>query len=323
MMRLIARRLAHGLVAFAGITFIVFSLVHLAPGDPVQRHLGGLQARHASPGLERQLREELGLDLPIPTQYVRWLGRAATLDFGRSFVDRRTVRDRIAERLPATLALNLAAFLLALAVAVPTGLVSAAKRDGLFDRGSRFVLLLLYTVPSFIGALFLIELFSVRLGVFPLFGMRSGPSSGIGDVFMHAVLPVLALAYGQLALFARFTRGAVIESLGEEFVTAARARGLSTFEITLRHGARNAMIPLVSLLSVVVPYLLSGSVIIERIFRWNGLGNLFFEAVVARDYPTVMGLSILTAMLTLAASIAADVLYAVLDPRMREGEGAR
>jgi peptide/nickel transport system permease protein len=322
-LRLIARRLVHGLVAFAGITFVVFSLVHLAPGDPVQRHLGGLQARHASVELERQLRSEMGLDRPLLVQYFDWLRRAATLDFGRSFLDRRPVRQRITERVPATVALNASALIVALLIAIPVGLASAARRDGWFDRGSRFVLILLYAIPAFIGALFLHEIFAVRLGLFPLFGMRSAPSAGALDFGRHMILPVLALAYGQLALFARFTRGAVLESLGSEFVIAARARGLSGTEVVVRHGARSAIVPLASLLSVVVPYLLSGSVIVERIFRWDGLGNLFFEAVGARDYPTVMGLAIVTAVATLVASIAADVLCVAVDPRVREGEVSR
>lgn len=322
MLGLLARRLGHALVAFAGITFTVFVLVHLAPGDPVDRYLGGIQARHSSPEMERQLRAELGLDRPLAMQYLDWLHRAATLDFGRSFIDRRPVRDRIAERLPATLALNLAAMILALLLAIPIALRSAARRDGPFDRGSRFLLMVLYALPSFVGGLLLLDLFAVRLGWFPLLGMGANPSPGFGDVVRHAALPVLALAYGQVALFARYTRSALIDSLGQEFVTAARARGLSWAEIMVRHGLRSALIPLVSLLSVVVPSLLSGSVIIERIFQWNGLGSLFFDAVTMRDYPTVMGLAILTALLTLAASIAADLLYAALDPRVREGESS-
>jgi peptide/nickel transport system permease protein len=314
---LIARRVGHALVAFAGITFVVFLLVRIAPGDPVDRYLGGLQARHATPELETQLRREMGLDKPFVSQYVGWLKRAATLDFGRSFIDRRPVRERIGQRLPATLALNMSALVLALAIAIPVALLSAARPEGPFDRAARLVLLFLYAVPSFLGALALLDLFAVRLGWLPLLGPGIEVESFFG-VVRHAALPVIALAYGQVALFSRFTRSALIESLGQDFVTAARARGLSWWEILTRHGLRTSLIPLVSLMSVVVPSLLSGSVIIERIFQWNGLGNLFFDAVVARDYPTVMGLAILTACLTLAASVAADILYAVLDPRVRE-----
>jgi len=313
---LITRRLGHALVAFAGITFVVFFLVQLAPGDPVDRYLGGLQARHATPELERSLRQEMGLDRPILVQYGNWLARSVTLDFGRSFIDRRPVRERIGERLPATIALNVSALALSLLLALPIALLSAAKRNGPFDRSSRTVLLFFYALPSFVGAIALLDLFAVRLGWFPLLG--PGWSSSPAELIRHAVLPVVALSYAQVALFARFTRSALIDSLGHEFVTAARARGLSWIEILLRHGLRGAMIPLVSLMSVVIPSLLSGSVVIERIFGWNGLGDLFFEAVLARDYPTIMGLAILTATLTLVASVAADILYAVLDPRVRE-----
>lgn len=316
---LIARRLGHSAVAFAGITLVVFLLVHLAPGDPIDRHLGGLQSRHATPELERQLREELGLDRPLASQYVAWLTRAATLDFGRSFVDRRPVADRIAERLPATLALNVTALVVVILTALPLALVSASRPNGLFDRGSRFVLLLLYAVPVFVGSLALLDLFAVRLGWFPLLGPGSDASLSASDRVRHMALPVVALAYGQVALFARYLRGALVDALGQDFVVAARARGLSWASILLRHGLRSALVPLVSLMSVVVPLLLSGSVIVERIFRWDGVGSLLFDAVTARDYPTVMGLTILTALVTLLASIAADVCYALLDPRVKEG----
>ena len=193
---------------------------------------------------------------------------------------------------------------------------------------SAVVFFLLYSLPTFWIALLLVEWFSVRLGVLPLFGMTSDGYADMSvgqrllDRTRHLVLPVVTLTYAQLAIFARFSRSALAEVIGQDFITTARAKGVSDRGVVLRHGLRNALLPLITLLGLTIPLLLSGSVIVEEIFQWDGIGRLYFESIRARDYPTVMGLTVVTAVMTLMAGLLADVLYAVADPRVRLGERA-
>jgi peptide/nickel transport system permease protein len=323
------RRLAHAAITFLGITIVVFLLVHAAPGDPVSYFIGGAGAGGVSPAIVAALRAEYHLDDPLPERYVRWLAGVVTLDLGRSFVDRRPVTTRIAEKLPNTLLLNLLALGIALVLAVPSGLLSALRHGGWFDRASGLFFFLLFSLPSFWVALLLMQLLSVRLGWLPLFCMTSGNydeltiGGRIADRTFHLILPVVTLAYAQLAVFARFTRAALLETGRKEFITAAIARGLSRPRAMAHHALRNALIPLIALLGLVVPYLISGSVIIERIFQWDGVGRLFFESILARDYPMIMGLTIATAILTLLASFLTDVCYTLADPRVRLDAGTR
>ena len=311
MLSYLARRVLYAIVTFVGITIAVFVLIHAVPGDPVDYYIGSLGPRGVSPEVLDSLRREHHLDRPLAVQYFYWVRGAATFDFGRSVIDRRPVEARIAEKLPNTVALNLIAFLCAIAIALPLGLLNAAKPKGWLDRGSGVVLLLLYSLPSFWVALLLMELFSIRWQILPLYGMGSA---------RHFVLPVITLAYAQIAVFSRFSRAAMLDVVGQDFITTARAKGLGEGHVILRHAFRNALIPLVTLLGFVIPYLISGSVIVERMFQWDGVGNLYFDAILARDYPTVMGLTVVTAVVTLFATLLADVLYAVVDPRIRLGE---
>jgi peptide/nickel transport system permease protein len=239
------------------------------------------------------------------------------------------VTHRIARRLPNTFLLALLALILALILASPAGLLSAVRPNRWFDRSSGLTFLLLYSLPSFWAALLLMQLFSVKLQILPLYGMTSPeydqlPLLGkIADRIVHLVLPVITLAYAQLAIFARFSRSALLEVIHQDFIVAARAKGLSESAVVLRHAFRNALIPLITLLGFVIPYLISGSVIVEQLFQWDGVGKLFFQSVLDRDYPTIMGLTVLTAVFTLIANLAVDLLYRVADPRIRvEGRHA-
>jgi peptide/nickel transport system permease protein len=185
----------------------------------------------------------------------------------------------------------------------------------------------LYSLPSFWVALLLIQWFSVKFGVLPLFGMVSNdyaeltPAQQFADRVRHLVLPVITMTYAQLAIFARFTKAAVTEVIRQDFIIAARAKGAGNASVLWRHAFRNALMPLITLLGITIPYLISGSVIVEQIFQWDGIGLLYYDAVLSRDYPTVMGLTVATAVVTLLASLLADIFYAVADPRVRLGEG--
>jgi peptide/nickel transport system permease protein len=318
----VIRRLLYALLTFFGITVLTFALIHSVPGKPVF----GLRVPQATlDAIEQQFR----FDRPIGEQYLLWLRGIVTLDFGQSIVDRRPVSQWILERLPRTLLLNLIAFALAAAIGIPIGLWSGARTNRLFDRGSSIVFFLLYSIPTFWLALLLAELFSVKLGILPLFGMVSDHyeelsiGARIVDRLRHLVLPVTTLAVGQVAVFARFSRSALSEVIRQDFITTARAKGVGNAGVVWRHAGRNTLLPLITLLGLTIPYLLSGSVIVEAIYQWPGIGQLYFDSILRRDYPTVMGLTVITALLTLLGSVLADILYVAADPRVRLEESQR
>lgn len=325
----LVRRLLYAALTFLGITVATFSLIHSVPGDPITFYLGRTGLHTVPPDVLRTMRRELHLDEPLPAQYGRWLRGSVTFDFGRSTVDRRPVREVILEKLPNTFRLNAVAFLLAALLGVPIGLYSAARSGRLIERASAVGFFLLYSLPSFWVALMLIQFFSVRMNWLPLFGMHSDayPDLGAGarlvDGLRHLVLPVITLTYAQLAIFARFSKSAVTEVIRQDYITAARAKGAGGAAVLWRHAFRNALLPLITLLGLTIPYLMSGSVIVEQIFQWDGVGLLYYNSILARDYPVVMALTVVTAVLTLFASLVADILYAFADPRVRLGEGAQ
>lgn len=322
LIRFLVRRIALAIPTLFGIVVVVFFLMHLAPGSPASALGSAESGRRVSAAARAELRHLYGLDRPLPERFVRWLGRVARFDLGESFVDRRPVSERIREALPATLALNGLALFFTLAIAIPLGVAAGGRPEGPFDRTSAVVLFALYSTPVFWAALLLQTLLSVKLGWLPLYGVSSDPSpggfAGFADRLAHLALPVTCLTYGSLAFFARLVRAGVAEARSQDFVTAALARGLSRRQALWRHAFRNALLPLVTLLGLLLPGLLSGSVIVERIFAWPGLGRLYFDSILSRDYPVVLGLSLIGGVVTLAATLAADVAAALVDPRLRE-----
>jgi peptide/nickel transport system permease protein len=275
------------------------------------------------------IRREHHLDEPLPLQYWYWLRGVVTLDFGRSIVDHQPVVERIVAKLPNTFFLNSIAFLLAAGLGVPIGLWSATRSGRRTERASAVGFYLLYSLPSFWVALLLMQWLAVRLQILPLFGMTSDDyldlswTAQLGDRLRHFVLPVITLAYAQVAIFARFSKSALTEVIRQDFITTARAKGATNRSVLWHHAFRNALIPLITLLGLTIPYLISGSVIVERIFQWDGIGLLYYDAILARDYPTVLALTVATAVLTLVVSVFADLLYGIADPRIRFGEEPR
>src|SRR6266849_7620708 len=319
----VVRRLLYAVLTFIGITIAVFALVHAVPGDPITFYIGAHGAHNLSQPVLEAIRHEYHLDQPLVTQYLYWLRGVLRLDFGTSLVDHRRVTTRILEKLPNSFELNGIAFLMAAAIGVPIGLWSATRSGRPIERASAVLFFLLYSLPSFWVALLLMELLSVKLGILPTFGMTSDDyldlSTGqkLLDHMRHLILPVITLSYAQVAIFARFTKSALTEVIHQDYITTARAKGASAGAVLWHHAFRNALIPLVTLFGLTLPYLISGSVIVEQIFQWDGIGRLYFEAILTRDYPTVLGLSVATALATLIASLVADLLYAAADPRIR------
>jgi peptide/nickel transport system permease protein len=322
MLRYIAKRLFFMIPLLFGITVICFTVMHLAPGSPTD--LQTQMNPRASVEMKERLRAMYDLDKPLPEQYLRWVGKLAVLDLGVSFsTDRRPVADKILERLPITILLNVLSLLLVLVVAIPLGVFSAVRQDSLFDRVAGVIVFIGFAVPTFWLALLLMILFGVHLGWLPISGIRSlnaeylPPGMALWDLIRHLILPVLLAAFGGLAGLSRYMRANMLEVIRQDYILTARAKGLSERIVIYRHALRNALLPVITILGLSVPGLIGGSVIFETIFAIPGMGQLFYMAVMARDYPVVMGILFIGAVLTLLGNLIADVSYALADPRIR------
>lgn len=314
----IARRLVAAAATLLLVTGAVFALVHLAPGDAVEE--AAEEAGRLPPEILEAFREAYHLDRPPLARYLGWIGDLARGDLGRSFVDRRPVAEKIGDRLPTTLVLNVAALAVMILLAFPLGLASAWRPGSATDRLSAGATLALYSIPAFWAALLLQWVFAIRLGWLPLFGVASpGGGGGLADRAAHLVLPVVCLAYGGIAYLSRFLRGGLLDAASLEVVRGARARGLAPFRAFARHGLRQAAIPMLTLAGFLLPRLVGGSVVIETVFAIPGLGRLTVDAAFARDLPTLLALTLLSGAVTLAGVLLADAGYALSDPRTRRG----
>ena len=318
------RKLLWLFTVFMGITLVSFVVIHLAPGSPtdLETTLNPL----ADAAAQQRLAEFYGLDRPLYEQYFTWLKKLAQLDFGNSMSsDGRPVMDKIAERLPLTLWINLTVLFLTLVLAVPIGVLAARHRGGLFDKGTTLFVFIGYSMPGFWLALLLVVKFSIELQWFPLSGVTSmdyaslSATGKILDVVSHLALPVFVATFGSLAGMSRFMRSSVLEVLRQDYILTAKAKGLPERVIMFRHALANALLPVITLLGLQVPGLIGGSVILETIFSLPGLGQLFYNGVMARDYPLIMGNLVLGAVLTLAGNLLADFCYGLADPRIRAG----
>jgi len=320
----LSKRLLFMVPMLIGITLVSFAVIHLAPGTPVEMQT--TMNPKASLEAQKRLIELYGLDKPLPVQYWDWLKRMSRLDFGRSFSpDRRPVWDKIKERIGITLGLNLLSLLIILAVAVPLGVVAAYRAHSWFDKGTTLLVFFGFAMPSFWLALLLIMFFGVYLDWLPLSGLTSLGYSQLSwwaklqDLGAHVTLPVLGAAFLGLAGMSRYMRGSMLEVIRQDYITTARAKGLPEGAVIFKHALRNALLPVITMLGLSLPGLIGGSVIFETIFAIPGMGQLLWGAVMARDYPVVMGELVIVAFLTLLGNLLADVSYALVDPRIRTG----
>jgi peptide/nickel transport system permease protein len=324
MVNYLLRRLGIGLLTLWLVTFVVYALVRHMPGTPLTADQGNMHVgRQISPEAMEQLKKVYGIDKPWYVGYWRWLGNVVQGDFGRSIPkNNKPVLTLIVERAPATLLLSVTSLVLAYALSIPLGVWSASADGTAIERTVSTLLYGLYSLPSFVAALYLQLLFYVRLGWLPLYGMTSDGFTSMTttgkawDILLHSVMPVACFTYGSLAYYSRFVRANLQEVVRQDYIRTARAKGAGPKRVLWRHAFPNTLIPLVTLLGLTLPSLLSGAVILEQIFVWPGMGRLFFESISQRDYDTLMGLTLMFSVLVLAGQLLADILYAVVDPRV-------
>ncbi len=322
MITYLVKRLVGMIPLLLGITLISFMVIHLAPGEPT-----GL-ATDLNPKITAEVRQRLrayyGLDKPLIVQYGLWLKRVVFLDFGNSFApDGRPVIDKIKERIPITVTINVLSLVLILLVSLPLGIYSATHKGSFFDHVATIFVFVGFAVPTFWLALLCMMLFGVHLHWLPISGLRSMAYphlSAMGkfwDLTKHLLLPVLISAFGGLAGFSRYMRSNMLEVIRQDYITTARAKGLTERRVIYVHAFRNALLPIITILGFSIPGLIGGSVIFETIFAIPGMGQLFYNGVMSRDYPLIMGMLVIGAVLTLLGNLIADVSYAIADPRIR------
>lgn len=314
---------------FLGISVLCFAVIQLAPGNPVSLRLMKIQGAMGSDSVPQEIIEQTkalyGLDKPIYVQYGLWLKRMATLDFGTSYKDRRPVLTKIGEALPITLQINILSLFLIYVLSIPLGVFSAVKQGTWSDAITTLFLFLLYSLPSFWVAMLLMYFLGggQYLDWFPIYGINSLGADKmtfwpwLWDRLWHLVLPTFCLTYAGFAYISRYARSGMIDVIRQDYIRTARAYGFSNKVVIFKYAFRNSLIPILTLLGMLLPALLGGSVIIEQIFSIPGMGRLGFEAILSRDYPLVMGILSISALLTLVGLILSDIFYALADPRIR------
>ncbi len=318
----VLRRLSRAVPTFLGITFLAFAVVRAAPGDPfAAQGAMGLRPGGGSAAQMREYRRLMGLDEPLLSGYGRWLSHLVRGNLGNSLRDGRPVRAMLSEALPVTLLLSLPSLLLGYLLAIPIGIVSAARPGGLLDRSFSSLVFLLYSLPlQWIALLLIVGAGGIGL---PIQGLHADGGHSPADLLAHLILPIACLTYGSLAVVSRHLRSSMLEEMGQDYVRTARAKGLSEAAVVLRHALPNSLLSLIALVGLTFPALVSGAVIVERMFGLPGMGRLTFEAVLGRDLPVLMGVVTLAGLVTMLGMLVSDLLYAVADPRIQAGESRR
>jgi peptide/nickel transport system permease protein len=308
MWKYIVKRLVMVSLVIAGVTLVSFSTMYLAPGDPAELIALARYGQDLSADQIESLRVAEGIDAPVYIQYLIWLNHLLHLDLGRSLVTSEDILTEILLKLPATVELAVAGLLVSLLIALPAGIISALRKNTLLDSSCMFVSLIGVSIPNFWLGILMIWLFALTLHIFPSFGYGS---------MKHLALPALTLGTSMSAVTARLTRSSLLEVLDKEYIVAARARGFDELTVLFRHALKNAFLPVVTFAGMQFGYLLGGAVIVETIFSWPGIGKLLVDSIFARDFSMVQGCVLFIAVLFSLSSLAVDILYAVLDPRIR------
>lgn len=319
------RRLLAMIPMFIGITIICFIVIHLSPGDAAEMRaaMGPKYSETAKSKFEKMY----SLDKPLYEQYIIWLKKVIMFDFGESFaIDGRNVKEKIGERIHVTVSLNLLSMFFIFLIGLPLGVISAYYQNSILDKGITVFVFIGFAVPSFWVAVMCMYFFSIYLGWLPISGLYTeyifqnmSLWEKIKDVSAHLILPVSISVFGSLAGISRFARSSTLDTLNEDYIIAARARGISEHKILFHHALRNALLPVITILGLSIPGLIGSSVIFESIFSIPGMGQLFYNSVMMRDYPVIMGILVIGALLTLIGNFIADIMYAYFDPRIRYG----
>jgi peptide/nickel transport system permease protein len=318
MTKYIVQRLVVSIPVFIGITLIVFALFALSPGDPVVNIIGYSAYVEMAPEQVAKVRQQYGLDDPWIVRYFRWLGSALQGDLGFPYKGSLSVTDQLAERFPPTLLLMGVSLALALVVGVPMGIIMALKPYSLIDYILTVIAFVNLSIPSFFVGLSFIYIFALKLDLLPTYGMQTiGEPFSLIDRVRHLIMPATILGVFNAGVWARYTRASMLDVLHADYVTTARAKGLQEWVVIVRHAFRNSLIPLITIVTISLPALLGGAVIIETIFQWPGMGMLGYRATTTRDYPILMGITLISATMILLSNLLADILYAVVDPRIR------
>ena len=314
----ILRRLAVSIPVLIGITLATYLIVNLAPGDPVTALINPEAAASLGPDWIAAQKAQLGLDKPVPVRYVLWMRQILHGNLGFSAQDRQPIGQKIKERLGPTLRLMSTALLIALLISVPVGVVSALRQYSLLDYLVTVAGFAAISIPSFFLGLMGIYIFALKLGWLPTSGLATvGRPHTLSDTLRHLILPAFVLGLAQAAPLIRYVRSSMLEVIRQDYINVARAKGLRERAVIYRHALRNALIPLVTVVALSLPLLLGGTVIIEQIFQWPGMGTLAITAVKGRDYPVIMAINLITATMILTSNLIADILYAVIDPRIK------
>jgi len=324
MLKYIGKRLLHLIPVMIIISIVIFAIVEMMPGDPINAYLG--VGSGTTPEQQQRLRETLGLDEGPVVRYGLWLKRVVTGDFGKSLKYRKDVVDVIGQFIWNSFRLNIVAMILAFAIAIPVGIQSAVKKYGLFDNFWTVFSLTGVSMPSFFFALLLIFFVAIPVPWIPLNGMRTAILSAKGypdkwteilDIGKHMILPVTVLTITSLASLTRYVRNSVIEVINQDYIRTARSKGLTEKVVIYKHAFRNALLPIVTLLGLYIPGLFGGSILLETVFIWPGIGNILYTSILDRDYSMVMAANVFYAVLMLAGNLLADISYALVDPRVK------
>lgn len=324
MLTYVLKRLLSLIPVMLIITIVIFWVVNLMPGDPVNAYLG--VGSNTTVEQQQQIREKLGFDKPAPIQYLNWMKRTITGDLGTSLKYRQPVKDIISKYIWNSFIINIFAMILAFLIAIPVGIKSAVKKYGAFDNFWTVFSLTGVSMPSFFFALLLVFFVAIPISWIPLNGMRTTINAAMGyenkiaeilDILKHMLLPVTVLTIISLASLIRYVRNSVIDVINQDYIRTARSKGLKEKVVIYRHAFRNALIPIVTLLGMYIPGLFGGSILLETVFIWPGIGNVLYTSILDRDYSMLMAANVFYALLTVAGNLMADVSYALVDPRVR------